>query len=168
MSTFFKVALPLLLIALVMVACSERNSDQSEVESLVKDFISKQYDLKHDSIPENDLSVIEEQNKKLKPYVTGAVWNKLKANGETAIPVRIAEKNQADIEAAVSNITIDKTKDVKNSYELKYEITVKLIDKNKEVKEVKVPAESTVIKSDDKWVISRIWSNKGELSVLVQ
>ncbi len=84
---------------------------------------------------------------------------------DTAIPIRIAKKRQSDVGAELHNMTIEPTSEVGHSYDLKYDIMVKVTNESNEVKEYKVPGEATVIKEKDKWVISSIGSYPRELSV---
>jgi|GEM_PF-3060945 len=160
-----KAAAAFLFMAVVLMACSHSNSEQSEAESLAKEFVGKLYAVKHESIPEIDLPAIEEKNKEIQPYVTENVWNKLKANSDTAIPIRIAKKSRSNVGAELQKVTIEPTKEVEHSYDLTYDIMVKVTNENNEVKEYKVPGEATVIKEKDKWAINRIWSDPRELSV---
>ncbi|QID16135.1 MULTISPECIES: hypothetical protein [unclassified Paenibacillus] len=166
MKKVFGVIALALLLSVISIGCSKSSSNESEVELLINGFVNKLYTVEYQSIPKIDIEAIKEQDKKIEPYVTADLLNKLRDNGETAISVRISGKSKSNIEATTNEIKVKKTDGVKDSYDVSYNIQVKVIDQNnKQVKEYKMPGESTVIKTGDKWVINKIWSDKRELSV---
>ncbi|CDN42230.1 hypothetical protein [Paenibacillus sp. P22] len=154
-----RILLTLGLIAALLTACSGAGSDEAEAISVLDKAIHIQYDVKHRDIPEDHYSMIKERGSLLKPLVTGELLDKLEANMDTAMPVRIAAYNKADLEATVTEMKIEAVKDAKDSYDLKYTVVVKVTEDSGKVQPYSVPGEATAVRTAEDWVLSRLWSD---------
>lgn len=138
---------------LLITGCSEQIKED-QLSEMLKNLKKSQYELQKSINTDDAYSYIHE---KMKPYLTEKAYNELLTNREAFMSVEAA-KNGYYVE--VGKITIDQTKEEKetNSINVSYTLELKFSSSKKNVVKT-VTAQATIIKVGDTLKIDRNWDS---------
>jgi hypothetical protein len=141
----------------LLAACVGEGDEGAAAAAFLKEYKHAQLDVLISEQP-----TVEKQTNKIKPYVTDEVLDQMVNNRTMELPLKVAEKQGADIAAEVSDIEVKASGE--DAYDLSYAVILKLSgSEGSEEAEIKFHGQSTVERIDGDWKVTRDYYRTDEL-----
>ncbi|WP_232697311.1 hypothetical protein [Brevibacillus daliensis] len=151
-----KKSLWLVLILIFTVAGCSYQPQDDEVKRLAESMKKIQYEVNDFTAINDDLQEMKKRNDSIRPYFTEKAFYIFTNNNEVILPIKVAEKQKANIE--VVSISLTYASQINEEFTYTYDLVLRLsYPEGKPSKEIKAQGQMDVTFEENRWKISRDW-----------